>query len=761
MVKALIKKDLRSHFISPHFYICSLILYLACTFQYFIFNRFFVIGFGSSSLNGFFSVIPYVFSLIVPLLILQNSNHEVEETFPYASWKIISSKLVSTLIVLAAMVLPLAIVPVIVNCFGAVDGGQVAVGFTGIMLYGLLAISLCLFLNEIINSKPAFIAVSIIILLAIDSLHTVSLYIKSSDFFTNLFNSLSFLWHFDSFGKGIVDTRDLFFFILTSVLFILLSVYANEKGKGKKFFSGKLKIYSILTVFILIFAFADSNRIYTKFDFTKDKQFTVSRYTKDKIRNATEPIRITYYRSKELVNRYPEVRDIYDFLKICAKENINISLRLEDADTEENTKLLEKLNIAAQQIQTVNNNKTEYVKVYSAVVLDYLGTQKVIPFILSTANLEFELNLRLDSLLFNKDHSVYLLCGNEYEATEYSYLQMLFEASDINCYVITKESLEFLKDQLDVKIPLIIFGTNRLTPEDAASIEQFILNGGKTLMFTSQYSVNVNGDWGITKNIDDNIISLLEMWGVILEDKIVNDYANIRVSFYSPADNSDLENDKTQYEYINYPQWLSVLPQNNVPSGITMFWASPVKGTAKITPLFYSTQMSWTVSEFDKNAVHNSDQLFITNPFTVEKNPISDPLFKKEQVILGAMINSPITGVYNFETNENPHVIVIPDQYFAMNLLLELSGGESSDFRNLDFVMNLVLSLNDESELVSLLKTGQENKSLYKVTDAETYVQLLRGSLVVLFIIMPLLITAGCVSIYIVRARKNEKYKIF
>ena len=92
MLKPLIKKDLYSHFISPHFYICSLILYLGCTIQYFIFGRFFVEGFGSSNLNNFFTTIPYIFSLIIPVLILQISNNELEQTFPFTSFKIILSK---------------------------------------------------------------------------------------------------------------------------------------------------------------------------------------------------------------------------------------------------------------------------------------------------------------------------------------------------------------------------------------------------------------------------------------------------------------------------------------------------------------------------------------------------------------------------------------------------------------------------------------------------------------------------------------------
>lgn len=759
MLKPLVKKDLFSHFTSPHFYICSLILYLSCTIQFFIFGRFFVEGFGSSNLNSFFSVIPYVFSLIIPILVLQVSNSELEQTFPFASYKIILSKLISTIIIIAIMIVPLIAVPVIVSIFGQVDAGQVIVAFTGILLYGILAVSLCLLLKELISSKPAFTAVSIIVLIGIDSIHMASQYLKVGAFLTNLFNSLSFIWHFDSFSKGIIDTRDVFYFILTSLVLLILSFAVHESRKGKHFFKGRTALYSFLSILIVIFAYADNSRIYKRLDFTQDRQFAVSKYTKNLLHEAQEPVRITYFRSRELLNRYPEVRDIYDYLKIIAKENKNISLNILDADKQENSEILEKLEIIPQQIEVVNNNKTEYIKVYSAIVIEYLGMQKVLPFVLSTSSLEFELDMRFESLIKNKNRSVYLLCGNEYEVNDYSYIQLLLETSDITPYAITKESLQYVQDQLSPDTPLIVFGTSSLSPEQASAVEEFILKGGKAFICTSQYSVNINGDWSITKNEDDNFIPVLESWGVKFEDKIVNDLSNIRISFYSAGSGNSTQNETTMYEYVNYPQWLAVLPQNNVSNGISIFWASPIIQSPQIMPLFYSSEHSWTVKEYDENLKNRTGQLFLTDPFTVEKTYISDPLFTKEQVILGAKITSPVTGLYNFETNDNPEVVVLPDQYFAMNLLLELSSGGVSDFRNLDFILHSILVLNNEQELLKLQNSGFRNTDLFKLSNTVQFNTAKNVSLLFVFIIIPLLYLISAITIYIVRRRKNAEYK--
>ncbi|MGN0740132.1 MAG: Gldg family protein [Treponema sp.] len=762
--KTLIKKDIFSYLISPYFYICSLVLLFACCIQFFIFQRFFVSGYGTSDLSVFFSTIPYTFSLIIPVLILQISNPECENNFPFKSITIILSKLVSALIIIAIMIVPLAVIPVCVNFFGNVDANQVICSFAGIILYSILAISICLLCNEIINSKAAYVVITVVIMLLINSLHQVPVFIKCSQFFTALFNELSFIWHFDSFSKGIIDTRDVFFYLITSSLIIVLTFFYAELKKGRKFFSGNSvsktnKAISVFTVLIFAFLYADNARIYKRFDFTKDRQFSVSAHTKKILESASEPVRITYYRSKDLVPRYPEVKDVYDYLKICASENKNIFLTLADADKKANQDILTNLNVAPQQIQSVNNNKAEYIKVYSAIVIEYLGRKEVLPFVLSTASLEFELALRFESLIKNKNHSVYVLCGNEYNSNDYSYMQLLFNSSNIQCYPIEKKSLVYIQDQLELEIPLVLFGTSSLSFEQSAVIEKFILKGGKVLLATSQYSVNINGDWSITKNESDTFIPVLAKWGIKFEDKIVNDLSNVRLSFYSTDNNSHL-NDSTQYEYVNYPQWVSVLPQKNVPNGITLFWPSPVAQSESAIPVCRSSLMSWTVSEFSKTVQEQTGLLYVTNPFEVEKAPISDPLFKKEQSVLAAKLQGKITGLYNFETNENPNVIILSDQYFAFNLLLELSGGQISDFRNIDFILSMILDLNKEDELLKIQYGGIKNKSLYKITDAAEFDRAKTNVFITVFAVIPGLIIVSGIAIFIIRRRKNEKYKI-
>jgi ABC-2 type transport system permease protein len=100
----------------------------------------------------------------------------------------------------------------------------VAGEYTGALLLGASATSLGLFLSSLSrNQAGAFIGSAVVLLVTMlvnQFVQSVNLPVFLSDFFN--FISLSF--HFESFSKGIIDSRDAAFFIITTILFLFLNV---------------------------------------------------------------------------------------------------------------------------------------------------------------------------------------------------------------------------------------------------------------------------------------------------------------------------------------------------------------------------------------------------------------------------------------------------------------------------------------------------------------------------------------------------------
>ena len=69
-------------------------------------------------------------------------------------------------------------------------------------------------------------------------------------------------------------------------------------------------------------------------------------------------------------------------------------------------------------------------------------------------------------------------------------------------------------------------------------------------------------------------------------------------------------------------------------------------------------------------------------------------------------------------------------------------GGETGDYRNFEFLTNVLLKLNGEEELATLQSRTSRDTSLYKVTDIVQFNTLRLITCIILFVILPLLLIA-------------------
>lgn len=747
---SLITKEIFSYAIHPFYYVASIVFCVFCSAGFFVAGQFFVEGKGGSSLSRFFLLMPYIASVFIPSLCLDMKNRALDTTLPYSARVLFFSRIVSALLFFALSILPTALVPLCVNFFGDVDLGAVFTAYLGILFFALSSISLCVFLSELVQNRAAYFFASVLILSAINLAHVLPTLAPLSDVLSALVRSISFAWHFDSAGKGVLDMRDFSFYLVSAILFLELAVFTAESRKGKKYFSKKNALSTFTFLLILIFAALDSSRVYRRFDMSRSKQFSISPYTKSLISSAAEKIRITYYRSSELLELYPEVRDVEFFLQSLALENKNISFTQLDPSRRGEEKTLKDIGIQPYQIQSVKNNRVEFIDTYSAIVLEYLEGAEVIPLAFSANSLEFDLALRIDFLLNKTSRKVSVLSGGNLnlERDCRASLQWLhlegFETVSVSDARILAEA--------DISSPLLLYGTKSLLQEDSAAIENFILRGGAALIMTSPYSANVEGDWGIMENSGDTFIPVLEKWGVAFDFALAADISNVRASFFSAA---DAHNSQSEYKYVNYPLWINLLPQEDAPLGLEFFWASPIRIESDfVEPLFFTSESSWIFLPDSRGTFGAS--LFETNPFTIPKAaPENGDFSQKRKSALGAKINGTISGLYNSLENASPRVTVISGQYFASDALLAMAGGESGDYRNLNFLGSELLRLNGENDLAQLKNFSGADRGLYKITNAEEAARAIRKTLAIQFLLVPLAILLIMAAFFI--ARKNRR----
>ncbi|MBQ0050959.1 MAG: Gldg family protein [Treponema sp.] len=707
-IKPLYKACMNSYLMDPLFYCSSILTVLFCTFRFFFGSKFFVMGIGSTDLRPFFNSFPYISIITVPLLVLRLNRWISDDSLPLSPFSRFCSLLLSSWTSFALPLFLSLTVPACISIFGDVDSGQLAAGIFGILLYGFCALSLVLLLFTAFKGNATLpLLISAIFLAIVNFIHLLPLYMQSGSILTFFGQNLSFAWHFDSFSKGIFDSRDIFYYLVLSFIFILLAIYFEYKRTERKVNSKTVILLSL----ILIFCSFSVKNLYFRLDSSSSKQFTVSSTTKELLANLNQQLRITYFRSKELKNLYPQTSDVYEYLVDFSSVSKNVSLTLQNADSEK----LKALGIQGQQIKSQTGTKTEYVTVFSAIYLQYGEKSSIIPFVLSTQTLEYDLAQRLQQLITEKERNVYLLCGNGREISEsYAFVEPWLASRGFKAIVLDDFSTDTALKNLTSQDSLAIFGSMNLNTEQVQLISQAISKGTKAFICTSQYTTDIENEWKVSKNENDNLLRYLNSKGFALESGMVEDLACYPLTMESG------EGSSAEFATMNYPLWL-VIHDSEAKQGITVFWASPISLYNNAQPLLKTSKYAW----LQNPAQDNKKDVFLTNPFLLPKSAKENGS-PTAQYIVGA---------------KNENIVFISDQFFLSSMMTGFISGETSgDFRNYDFFVNQLLKLRGEEKLAELMEKSQPQTTLYKITDSQDFEEKRIETIFINFTFAPLIL---------------------
>ena len=225
-VLALTRKELYSWINSPALYGITIFFLLFVSIWFYYLQRFFAMDI--ATLRPFFSAFPLAFILVIPVLTMRAwaeekkiGSAEILFTMPFTEWELVWGKFLSCLALLIAMLALTLPVPLTLLPLGYFDPGVIFVEYTGALLLGSSAAALGLFLSGISKTQAAaFLGTAVILIMMIVLTGLAQNMPPALAAFVN-FISLSF--HFESFSRGVLDSRDLAFFLLTTGLFLFLN----------------------------------------------------------------------------------------------------------------------------------------------------------------------------------------------------------------------------------------------------------------------------------------------------------------------------------------------------------------------------------------------------------------------------------------------------------------------------------------------------------------------------------------------------------
>lgn len=746
-LKQLYKKYLYKYAINPFTYIICALFVLYSIFQFFVFHHFFGET-GTTDLHQFFSGIPYICIFVIPTLGSFVSFSEDELYLPSSSLAMVAAKMLSLLTVLGFSLVLMLVVPITVSFYGDVDVSSLFTSYFVLILYFICSTSLAVFIFSAITISGFAFVVCALVLAAVNSLHLLALYVNPNSFIVSAAKFFSFAWHFDAAGKGLLDSRDIIFFLCAFILFAFLAVLSIEKKRDNN--SLFIKVFTLLFCLMILMLFANSSRFYTRLDTTSDHSFSVSKFSKSLLDEVQEPLDITFYQSSSLRNLYPQTQDADDYLSEYAGYSNLITYRRLDPEKDNLTETLSAYGIQGQPIQ--ESGKNSYSLVYSAIVISYLGQMETIPFVLSADTLEYDLDGRIQRLVREKTRIVQLVLGNGMTLEQdYSYLTPYLESQGFVVVQTYMPSLSYpeagqMPFSLYQNVPLIVLGTAHFMPEDAEALVKFIQNGGKAFIATSPYTVDIKNDWSIL-SIDDYVVYRLQELGVYYRDTVTADISNFRITLYGDTD-AEGNPVTAKTEYINYSLWPVLMTQENAPMGMTVFWPTAIDVDKDVSSDYGFVPRPYLVTSSSAWQMEQIDGQFITDPFICEKSP--EPNEERGQFNLSVSLTK--------EGEKEPSAIIIGDQYGFATGMIGYSSGTALDVRNLSFLADSILKISGESEILALKNRSIRNTTLYKKEFASIQKNSGIAIFFMCFIIIAVIAAVG-LSVMLYRAKMNRSSK--
>ncbi len=314
---------------------------------------------------------------------------EFVSTLPISKWEMVVGKFLACFSLLA-MSLSLTIwLPVSVSLVADLDWGPVFAGYLAALLLGAAYLSIGLFVSARTDSQ--------IVSLIVASLIGGFFYLVGSPGITQLFgapvndflNSLGSGSRFESITRGVIDFRDLYFYLSLSAVFLAANVYSLERenwaseGDSKSHFKWRMGT-GLLVLNLLLANFWLSAINALRIDFTEGNIYSISEPTENYLERLDEPLLIRGYFSAKthplLAPLVPRMKDLLKEYEVAGAGKVRVELVDPVEDPEIENEANTKYGIRAVPFQTADRYQSSLVNSYFDVLIQYGDEYEVLSF---------------------------------------------------------------------------------------------------------------------------------------------------------------------------------------------------------------------------------------------------------------------------------------------------------------------------------------------------------------------------------------------
>ncbi|HLV15193.1 MAG TPA: gliding motility-associated ABC transporter substrate-binding protein GldG [Xanthomarina sp.] len=740
---AILRKEINSFFASPIGYlVIALFLLLNGLILWLFKGEFNILNNGFADLSSFFLLAPWVLIFLIPAVTMRSFSDEKKQgtlellvTKPISLFNIVLGKYLGAFILILMALLPTLLYVYTVyqlgNPIGNLDVGSTLGSYFGLLFLVAAYTAIGVFTSTLSDNQiVSFIASVFICIIFYIGFEGIADMLAST-----FVEQLGMNAHYKSMSRGVLDTRDIVYFLSITIFFIFLtSKRIATKGIQKK----ESLVLTALLLGLLALNFLSSN-YYSRFDLTSDKRYTISPSALGIIDEVESPIIVDVFLEGEgFPSEFRRLQlETKQILEEFSAHNKNIVFHFinplaDEANRDTNIQQLNDRGLIPMQLNVEENGKSSQAVIFPWALASYNDVTVKIPLVKnkigatqqelithSVQHLEYAFADGFSKLVNPRNKKIAFLIGNGELKGRYieDFLKTISEYYNLAPFTldsVARNPERTLNQLKDFNLIVSAKPTEAFTEEEKFVLDQYTMAGGKSLWLMDAVAMEKDSLYNTGKSVaiarDLNMTDFFFKYGLRINPVLINDL------YSAPITLAIGEGSEARFQ--QFPWYYSPL--------VNPLGQHPIVNNLNLVKFDFANQIDTLKNDIKKTILLKSSTLSkidgtpreISLEMTVEEpNP---ELYNNPYQNLAVLLEGEFTSVYNNRVKPFPlektrnkskatKMIVIADGDVIKNELgkngpIELGFDRSSGqlYGNKEFLLNAVNYLLDDNGLINI-----------------------------------------------------------
>lgn len=749
-MKAILVREIKSFFGSVTGYLVIAVFLLLSGLFLWVFNgEYNILNGGYNDLSPFFVLAPWILIFLIPAVCMRSFSEEKRQgtlelllTKPVSLWEITLGKFFGAFFLIVIAIIPTFIYIWVLNGLGYppgnIDWGSTLGSYFGLLFLIAAYTSIGIFASTLSDNQIVSFIISVFLCFVFYFGFEGIAQIFPT--YSELIASIGMENHFRSMSRGVIDTRDILYFLSITFLFLTVTTLRLKSVKNAETRLKGNYIYALALIAVLFVINVASDSFFKRFDLTQDKRYTLSQASLDILKNIESPLFVDVF----LHGKFPgDIRRLQVETKQLLEEfkayNSNIQYQfvnpVEEVENPESVvEAFYEKGLIPIQVTIEEKGKQSQEMVFPWAVAysedkdskvqllkNMMGATTEEKVISSVQHLEYAFSSAFQTITREKQKKVAVLKGNGQPQDVYigdallSIREKYFIAPFTLDSVVTnpQKTLEKLSEY---DLALMVKPSEPFTDEEKLVLDQYIMQGGKMLWMLDVVSVEMDSLYAEGKTLafprDLQLQDMFFKYGFRINPGLIKDIMATPISLATGEGSAS--------QFSQYPWFYSPLiyPESKHPivnniEGLKFNFTNPIdtlRNNINKTVLLKSSHYSKTIG----TPVEVELAMVTEKPEPIEfENMGNIPVAVLLEGAFGSAFQNrvlPFKPKTVLEESVETRMIVISDGDIMLNQIdrdfqpLELGFDKWTNqyYGNKEFILNCVNYLLDDGKLINI-----------------------------------------------------------